>query len=59
MGNLFTPFLKAGNSKSRSGVGLGLSIAERIIRLHEGNIKMSNAKGCGLLVEIAFPYSKE
>ena len=55
--DLFKPFYRVETDRSRiagGGVGLGLSIAERAIALHEGTIRAQNASP-GLLVEIELP----
>ncbi len=55
--HLFKPFFRAEadrGRKSGGGVGLGLSIAERAVTLHNGHIRATNAKP-GLRVEIVLP----
>jgi hypothetical protein len=39
------------------GAGLGLAIADRIVRLHEGAIVALNATDGGLIVEIELPLT--
>ena len=41
---------------NKSGVGLGLSIAQDIVKSHGGNIKLSKSKMGGLLVKISLPF---
>ena len=55
--NVFKPFYRIDKSRSlnKSGVGLGLSIAQDIIRSHGGNIALSESKHKGLLVKISLP----
>lgn len=57
LGNIFEPFYRVIDSSGRdtSGVGLGLSITERIVRLHGGRIGAANAETGGLLVTIHLP----
>jgi len=57
--NIFQPFYRGANAGDRQsgGVGLGLAIAERIVRLHSGTIRAENAKPRGLEVEILLPHS--
>lgn len=59
VGNLFRPFyrLDAARERQTGGVGLGLAIAERAVRLHQGTITAHNAQGGGLEVEIRLPAS--
>ena len=55
--DIFKPFFRVGDSGSaHSGTGgIGLAIAERSIRLHDGTIKARNRKEGGLCVEIVLP----
>jgi two-component system, OmpR family, sensor histidine kinase CpxA len=57
--NLFRPFFRLDESRERStgGVGLGLAIAQRAVRLHGGEIKAQNIAGGGLEVMISFPVA--
>ena len=56
--HIFEPFYRVGEARERSsgGVGLGLSIADRTIKLHGGSIRAENANG-GLLITIEIPLS--
>tara|TARA_Y100000590_G_scaffold118295_1_gene135325 strand:+ start:1131 stop:2450 length:1320 start_codon:yes stop_codon:yes gene_type:complete len=56
--NVFKPFYRIDKSRSlnRSGVGLGLSIAQDIIKSHGGNIVLSESKHKGLSVKISLPF---
>ena len=56
--NVFKPFYRIDKSRSlnRSGVGLGLSIAQDIIKSHGGNIMLSESKHKGLMVKISLPF---
>ena len=53
LANLFRPFYRVGEARTRKtgGIGLGLAIAERAIKAHKGRISAANADG-GLSVEI-------
>ena len=55
--NVFKPFFRLDESRNlnKSGVGLGMSIAEDIIRSHGGNIELSESKYKGLQVKISLP----
>jgi two-component system osmolarity sensor histidine kinase EnvZ len=55
--NVFKPFYRLDESRNlnRSGVGLGLSIAEDIVRSHGGNIELNESKQKGLQVKISLP----
>jgi two-component system sensor histidine kinase CpxA len=54
--NIFKPFFRADSSRDAStgGVGLGLSIAERAIRVHNGQVWAENAEP-GLRVWLDLP----
>jgi two-component system, OmpR family, sensor histidine kinase CpxA len=54
---IFEPFYRIDDARNRQtgGAGLGLSIADRAIRLHGGQLRASNRKGGGLEVEIRIP----
>ncbi len=56
--HIFEPFYRVSEARERSsgGVGLGLSIAERTVKLHGGNIRAANAHD-GLLITIELPLS--
>jgi two-component system sensor histidine kinase CpxA len=58
LGHIFEPFYRVSEARERSsgGVGLGLSIAERTVKLHGGNIRAANAQN-GLLITIELPLS--
>jgi two-component system, OmpR family, sensor histidine kinase CpxA len=55
--NIFRPFYRATDARDRQsgGVGLGLAIADRVIRVHRGTIRAENATPRGLQVEILLP----
>jgi|TARA_B110000027_G_scaffold46964_1_gene51519 two-component system, OmpR family, osmolarity sensor histidine kinase EnvZ len=55
--NVFKPFYRLDDSRNlnQSGVGLGMSIAEDIVRSHGGNIELSKSKNKGLQVKISLP----
>jgi len=56
--HIFEPFYRVSEARERSsgGVGLGLSIAERTVKLHGGTIRAANAHD-GLLITIELPLS--
>jgi Signal transduction histidine kinase len=57
--NVFKPFYRVDTSRERrtGGVGLGLAIAERAIKLHNGRITAANLKDGGFQVEITLPLA--
>jgi two-component system sensor histidine kinase CpxA len=59
LANIFRPFYRIADARDRDsgGTGLGLSIAERVIRLHGGQISAENAEGGGLCINIVLPVA--
>ena len=53
----FRPFYRLDDARGRQtgGVGLGLAITERAVRLHGGTVRASNRPEGGLMVEIRLP----
>ena len=54
--NIFEPFYRATNARSYSGSGVGLSLTQKIIKLHKGNIEISSVLNEGTKVKIIFPH---
>ena len=54
---LFQPFYRLDDARNRQtgGVGLGLAITERTLRLHGGTVRAVNRDEGGLMVEIRLP----
>lgn len=54
---IFRPFYRVDDARDREagGVGLGLAIAERAVRLHGGTVEANNASDRGLIVSITLP----
>ena len=55
---MFKPFYRVDKSRglNKSGVGLGLSVAQDIAKSHGGNISLSQCTHKGLLVKISLPF---
>ena len=55
--NVFKPFYRIDKSRSqnKSGVGLGLSITNDIIRSHGGDISLGESPFNGLRVKVSLP----
>jgi two-component system sensor histidine kinase CpxA len=56
---IFRPFtrVEAARERTAGGVGLGLAITERAVRLHHGSVVAENAEGGGLRVTIRLPVA--
>ena len=54
---VFTPFFRGDRSRSREagGVGLGLTLAKRIVEAHGGTIEVASTAGAGTTVRVAVP----
>src|SRR5437763_7660694 len=54
---LFRPFYRIDDARGRQtgGVGLGLAITDRVVRLHGGTVHAENRSEGGLVVEIRLP----
>jgi two-component system sensor histidine kinase CpxA len=54
---LFRPFYRIDDDRNRGtgGVGLGLAIADRAVRLHGGTVRAINRPEGGLMIEIRLP----
>ena len=57
LAEIFRPFYRVDEARDREagGVGLGLAIAERAVRLHLGSVEATNAAEGGLVVKISLP----
>ncbi len=57
--NLFRPFYRVADARERDtgGIGLGLAITYRAVKLHHGRVTAENAPGGGLLVKITLPVA--
>ncbi|MDX5421896.1 MAG: HAMP domain-containing histidine kinase [Hymenobacteraceae bacterium] len=52
--HIFQPFYRASNARGRSGTGIGLSLTEKIVKLHGGTLHVSSEAGRGTRVSILF-----
>lgn len=57
--HIFEPFYRADTSRVRrvrkSGTGLGLTIVNEMVRMHQGKIQIKSAKGKGTAVSVYLP----
>ncbi|HEX3144810.1 MAG TPA: ATP-binding protein [Pyrinomonadaceae bacterium] len=58
LAGIFQPFQRVPTAENNSeGAGLGLAIADRVVQMHNGQIRALNADDGGLIVEITLPIS--
>ena len=55
---IFQPFYRVEGNVSSEGFGLGLSLAERIIKLHKGSIEVTSTLNVGTVFTIQLPAAK-
>lgn len=55
--NIFQPFYRADNARAYKGSGIGLSLTEKIIKMHGGNIQATSTLGKGTRFIISFPQN--
>jgi signal transduction histidine kinase len=56
---IFQPFYRSNNVMNIKGHGIGLSIVEKIILLHEGKIEVSSKPGKGSVFSLSLPVYKK
>ncbi|NJK86976.1 MAG: HAMP domain-containing histidine kinase, partial [Bacteroidales bacterium] len=55
---IFQPFFRGKNQLSKKGHGLGLSLVEKIIQLHQGEICVESEEGKGSVFTVTLPVFK-
>ena len=55
--NIFTPFFTT--KSAGKGIGLGLSIAYRIVEIHKGKIEAESRQGEGSTFKITLPLARD
>jgi len=58
MNSIFQPFYRIDENKNTAGFGLGLSLADRIIKLHKGKILVRSQTGVGTVFIITLPSAR-
>lgn len=53
--NLFKPFYRAKNVQNIPGLGLGLAIVHKLVKLHKGKIKITSSLNKGTEVNVLIP----
>jgi signal transduction histidine kinase len=52
---IFKPFRRGGNAHQVAGHGIGLSLVERIVKLHRGSITVVSEEGTGTVFTVKLP----
>jgi signal transduction histidine kinase len=55
MPRIFDPFYRGATSKKRKGFGIGLSLAEKVIKLHNGTINVTSVVGAETRFTLSLP----
>lgn len=55
LANIFEPFYRSANAMGYRGHGLGLSIVQRVVRVHGGQVMVESAPGNGTTFTVALP----
>lgn len=58
---IFEPFIRGGEDREggRNGAGLGLTLVQNIVALHDGTINLQSAEGEGTVITISLPVKPE
>jgi len=57
LASLFQPFFRGSNAARAEGHGLGLAIAQRVAKIHGGELRAANREGGGLDVHLHLPLA--
>ena len=53
---VFTPFFRGQNKKYTDGNGIGLSLTQKIVKLHNGEISVASTVGKGTTFNLSFSH---
>ncbi len=56
---IFQPFFRSNNTATIKGYGIGLSLVEKIAKLHGGNIKLTSNKAENTVFSLSFPLQND
>ncbi|WP_339815710.1 HAMP domain-containing sensor histidine kinase [uncultured Imperialibacter sp.] len=56
---IFEPFHRGSNAQNIKGHGIGLSLVQRIVKLHEGTLTLISKKGKGSTFTLTLPVEKK
>lgn len=55
LSKIFAPFYRAQNARPLPGFGIGLSLAQKIVQMHDGKLEVESELGRGTAFRIFFP----
>lgn len=58
LSTIFQPFYRVEENTTAQGFGLGLSLANRIIKLHKGSVSVTSTKGKGTVFTVRLPVAQ-
>lgn len=56
LSQVFTPFFRGQNKKYTDGNGIGLSLTQKIVNLHKGEISVASTVGKGTTFNLSFVH---
>ncbi|MEA5141753.1 HAMP domain-containing sensor histidine kinase [Arcicella rigui] len=56
LSQIFTPFFRGKNKKYTNGNGIGLSLTQKIVKLHNGEISVASTVGEGTTFKLSFSH---
>jgi len=56
IGQIFKPFFRGGNRTFSTGNGIGMTLVERIVKLHNGAVSVDSQQGKGTVFTLAFEH---
>lgn len=54
--HIFTPFFRAENARGFPGYGIGLALVEKVIKMHDGQLKLASIPEKGTTFTITLPF---
>ena len=57
--NIFEPFFRGSNAGETSGIGLGLSLVQSMVKLHQGSVQFQSEPGVGTTVTVSLPLVQD
>ena len=54
--HIFTPFYRAENAKGFPGYGVGLALADKVVKMHDGRLSLSSSAENGTIFTLLLPF---